>query len=125
MAKKIAAITTMMKTITDVLHVSLRDGQVILRPSARTSLMNWPAGTFFFGSDARARDDDTGGVTTPVPVAVCAAAPTARVSAGRKTSRGEFPPPRLRGFLAIRRLLRITRYEATGRRWGPERRFVR
>src|SRR6478672_4382247 len=38
--KKIEAITTMMKTITEVIQVSLRLGHTILRPSARTWLAN-------------------------------------------------------------------------------------
>ncbi len=38
--KKAEAIRTMMKTITDVIQVSLRLGQTILRASARTWLAN-------------------------------------------------------------------------------------
>jgi hypothetical protein len=41
-----------MKTITEVIQVSLREGQVILRPSARTWLMNWGMEVRFFGAGA-------------------------------------------------------------------------
>ena len=39
--KKAEASTTMMKTITEVIQVSLRLGHTILRASARTWLKNW------------------------------------------------------------------------------------
>src|ERR1700751_1245454 len=40
--------TTMIATITEVIQVSLRLGQVILRASARTSRKNWAGVVFFF-----------------------------------------------------------------------------
>src|SRR5262245_25312563 len=48
-AKKTAASTTMIATITEVIQVSLRVVQVILRVSARTSLANCARLVFFFG----------------------------------------------------------------------------
>src|SRR5690606_8081295 len=42
----------MMKTITEVIHVSLRLGHTILRASARTWLKNWPGEVRFLGSGA-------------------------------------------------------------------------
>src|SRR5690606_21105592 len=50
--KKAAAISTMMKTITEVIQVSLRLGHTILRASARTWLMNCGIDVFFLGAGA-------------------------------------------------------------------------
>jgi hypothetical protein len=42
----------MMKTITEVIQVSLRLGHTILRPSARTWLKNWAGLVRFFGAES-------------------------------------------------------------------------
>src|SRR5690242_12498132 len=53
--KKMAANTTMMATITEVIQVSRRVVQVILRASERTSRANWAIEVRFLGaSDAKA-----------------------------------------------------------------------
>src|SRR5687768_9510820 len=52
---------TMMKTITEVIQVSLRVVQVILRASARTSRKNWAGDTRLRGGSA---------VTVPAPPGV-------------------------------------------------------
>ena len=48
--KNSVAIRTMMKTITEVIQVSLRLGQTILRASARTWLKNCGIEVFYFGA---------------------------------------------------------------------------
>jgi len=54
-AKKPMATTTMMATITEVIQVSRRDVQVILRASERTSRANWAMlGRFLAGASAAA-----------------------------------------------------------------------
>src|SRR4051812_28074239 len=58
--KKIAATTTMMNTITEVIQVSLRLVQVILRISARTSWKNCTGLVRFFGAGAEAARAEAG-----------------------------------------------------------------
>src|SRR5436189_4667085 len=55
--KKAAEISTMMNTITEVIQVSRREVQVILRASARTSWANWTGLVRFFGGAGAARAD--------------------------------------------------------------------
>src|SRR5687768_1033941 len=57
----------MIATMTEVIQVSLREVQVILRASARTSRMNWPGLVFFFGAASATGEDE------PIATAVFAA----------------------------------------------------
>jgi len=91
--KNSEASTTMMKTITEVIQVSLRVVQVILRASARTSRKNCTGLVRFFGAGAAAP-------VAPAPAGAIAAA----VLAARFFIADGLDP----GFLAM--LLRLTTF---------------
>src|SRR5687768_2773038 len=88
--KKAAARATMMPTITEVIQVSLRLVQVILRPSARTSRKNCGSGVRFLGGVCAADEE---------PPAMAAA-----VLAARSLMPGAL------GFLAMEAVLDLLNY---------------